>query len=151
MWYDGSMIEKTIEQWILVATKIAKAAHKGQTRNDGGPYIEHPLRVANKVLPRLRPIAILHDTIEDTSVTIDDLKKVGFPSYIIDAVDVLTHKNKEPNMIYWARIADNKDAVIVKLYDIDDNINDNPSDRAREKYIKAIAFFKERGFSLDNL
>jgi len=140
-----------IDGWIEVAQDIAMAAHWGQVRNDGGPYIEHPLRVANKVSPRLKPIAILHDTIEDTHVKLSDLKEVGFPSYVIDAVDVLTHKNKEPNVIYWGRIAENKDAVIVKLYDIRDNLAGNPSDHARAKYIKAIAFFKERGFSLDNL
>ena len=123
--------------------EIAGFAHEGQTRNDGSPYIEHPMRVAMAVEDRLKPIAYLHDVVEDTKVTLEDLKVAGFPSYVIETVDVLTHKNKEPNLDYWARIKANPDAKAVKLADINDNLNDKPSERARNKYDLALKFFAE--------
>jgi (p)ppGpp synthase/HD superfamily hydrolase len=66
----------------------------GQKRTNGSSYIKHPARVAAKVEDRLKPIAWLHDVVEDTKVTMEDLRVEGFPTYILDAVDVLTHKNK---------------------------------------------------------
>jgi hypothetical protein len=58
-------------------------------------------------------------------------------------VDLLTHRNKEPNLQYWARIKQNPDALAVKLADINDNINDNPSEKAKAKYALALKFFEE--------
>ena len=133
--------EQTIEYWIAQAQVIATKAHRGQTRSDGSPYINHPLRVAMSVEDRLKPIAFLHDVVEDTSVTLEDLKKVGFPSYIITAVDLLTHRKNEPNLVYWGKIKKNPDALAVKLAYINDNVNDTPSEYARHKYARALSFF----------
>jgi (p)ppGpp synthase/HD superfamily hydrolase len=133
--------EQALEFWISAARTIANTAHKSQKRNDGSPYIQHPARVADAVDDRLKPIAWLHDVVEDTSVTLDDLKAVGFPAYIITAVDLLTHRNREPNMDYWGRIKGNPDALAVKLADINDNLNDHPSEYAKQKYVKALTFF----------
>ena len=135
--------EQTLEHWIQRAKEIAVVAHQGQTRNDGSPYIKHPFRVAEAVEDRLKPIAFLHDVPEDTRITIKDLMEEGFPLYIIRAVDLLTHRNKEPNLQYWGRIKQNPDALAVKLADINDNINDNPSEKAKAKYALALKFFAE--------
>ena len=140
--------DATIEHWINRMREIATAAHEGQTRRGGEPYITHPEAVAAMVEDRLKPIALGHDLIEDTKVTLDDLKKEGFPSYILDAVDLLTHKDKEPNVTYWARIATNPDALEVKKKDIAHNLGSNPSEHAKQKYAKAIEFFKQKGFSI---
>jgi (p)ppGpp synthase/HD superfamily hydrolase len=137
------LAEQTLEHWIELMRKIAWKAHEGQTRNDGSPYIHHPERVAAAVEQRLKPIALGHDLCEDTDVTIEYLMKAGFPLYIIRAIDVLTHRNKEPNLQYWGRIKQNPDALAVKLADINDNINDKPSEKAKAKYALALKFFAE--------
>ena len=133
--------DQTLDYWIHHARKIAAMAHYGQSRTDGSPYIDHPTRVADAVEDRLKPIAFLHDTIEDTQVTLEELKDEGFPSYIIDAVDLLTHRKGVSNIDYWTKIKANPDALAVKLADINDNVNDNPSDHAKQKYAKALMFF----------
>jgi (p)ppGpp synthase/HD superfamily hydrolase len=137
-----NLADQTLEYWIKRSVEIAYAAHEGQTRNDGTPYIKHPFRVADNVEDRLKPIAYLHDVVEDTRVTLEDLKKEGFPYYIIDAVDLLTHRKGESNVAYWTKIKTNPDALTVKLMDIRDNMNSNPSEYAKKKYEKALNFFK---------
>jgi guanosine-3',5'-bis(diphosphate) 3'-pyrophosphohydrolase len=142
---------KTLEYWIELAKKIAVAAHEGQTRNDKRtPYIKHPEEVANAVEKRLQPIAWLHDTVEDSKgkVTLDTLREAGFPQYIIDAVDVLTHIATDTNMVYWNKIMKNSDAVIVKIADIKANLSGNPSQYARDKYARALKLFADNGFSM---
>lgn len=140
---------KTLVYWINLARQIAIKAHEGQFRNDKKtPYIKHPLEVSTQVEDRLKPIALLHDVVEDTNVTLEDLKNAQFPQYIIDAVDVLTHAKNEPNIQYWNRILTNKDAVIVKIADIRCNLKDAPSEHAREKYARALKLFADAGYSI---
>ncbi len=124
--------------------QIAWKAHEGQKRNDGSPYIRHPERVAAAVEDRLKPIALAHDLLEDTSVTLEDLKNEGFPAYIVEAIDLLTHRKGEPNLVYWGKIKPNPDALTVKLADINDNLNDKPSEYAKQKYSRALSFFNAR-------
>jgi len=127
-----------ITYWIERAKQIATLAHEGQKRNSGSPYIEHPIRVASKVEDRLKPIALLHDVVEDTLITLKDLEDLKFPSYILDAVDLLTHKKGDTNVTYWNKIMTNPDAINVKLRDIEDNLASIPSVYARSKYAKAL-------------
>jgi hypothetical protein len=68
--------------------------------------------------------------------------------YIIVAVDLVTHKNRMPNIEYWAQIATNADATEVKVTDIKDNLGDAPSDRQKDKYTQALALFKQCGYSV---
>lgn len=143
-----NLTEQTVAHWTERAKTIATIAHEGQKRTNGRPYIEHPARIAAAVEDRLKPIAWLHDVVEDTGITLEALKQEGFPSYILDAVDVLTHKDKEPNVVYWKRILTNPDAVAVKLQDIKDNMGETPSEYAKQKYEKALALFKQSGYSL---
>lgn len=67
---------------------------------------------------------------------------------VTDAVDLLTHKNNEPNVSYWGRIATNKDATTVKLADIKNNLSSQPSERQKEKYAKALALFAKLGYDV---
>lgn len=136
--------EQTLEYWIKRSEEIRDAAHEGQVRNDGSPYKFHPERVAAAVEPRLKPIANLHDVVEDTRITLEDLRKEGFPEYILTAVDLLTHRKHELNLVYWAKIKQNSDALAVKLADINDNVNDTPSEYAKQKYSRALSFFNAR-------
>jgi len=133
--------DQTLQLWIQRAQAIAEEAHRGQKRTDGSPYINHPERVADAVEDHLKPIAWLHDVVEDTKVTLLDLRTIGFPLYIIEAVDLLTHRKGEPNLSYWGKIKGNPDALSVKLADINDNVNDTPSEYAKQKYGRALSFF----------
>jgi (p)ppGpp synthase/HD superfamily hydrolase len=144
------MTSEQLNVLIDQSEKVGRAAHRGQVRRDGGDYFDnHVAPVASTVEPRLKPIANLHDTVEDTSVTLEDLRNAGFPSYVIAAVDLLTHKNNEPNLEYWGRIAQNKDAATVKLADIKQNLSSNPSPRQVEKYTRALELFKSHGYKVD--
>lgn len=145
-----NLTEQTLEHWIQRAQEIATTVHEGQTRNGGGAYIEHPARIAAKAPDRLKPIAWLHDTIEDhpDKISLEDLKKEGFPSYIIVAVDLLTHKKGDSNVVYWKKIMANADATTIKLLDIQDNLGSNPSEYAKQKYARALDLFKQAGYSI---
>lgn len=144
------LTEQTLEHWTELAKQVATRIHEGQRRTNGGPYIDHPARVAEKVEPRLKPIAWLHDTVEDhpDKISIEDLKGMGFPSYIIDAVDLLTHRKGDTNMAYWKKIATNPDAVAVKLKDIEDNLGGNPTEYQIQKYGRALDLFKQLGYTV---
>lgn len=133
---------------IEMAKQVATAAHNGQTRRGGDPYITHPARIAARVENRLKPIAWLHDVVEDTNITIANLRSMGFPDYVLDAVDLLTHRKIDSNEVYWKKLLTNKDAITVKLEDIRDNLASNPSDYARQKYTRALELFKQYGFEL---
>lgn len=104
----------------------------------------HVQAVADAVEDRLKPIAYLHDVVEDTPVTIEELKDAGFDAYVLDAVELLTHKKGVSNIDYWKAIATNEDAVAVKLADIRHNLSSQPSDYAKQKYARALAFFDQQ-------
>jgi len=144
------LTEQTLEHWTELAQQVATRIHEGQKRSNGRPYIEHCARVAGKVEPRLKPIAWLHDTVEDhpDKITIEDLKEMGFPSYIIAAVDLLTHRKGDTNMAYWKKIATNPDAVSVKLKDIADNLGETPTEYQVQKYGRALDLFKQLGYEV---
>ena len=137
-----------INHWIRLAELVATAAHSGQTRSNGVPYITHPKRVAANVEDRLKPIAWLHDVVEDTSVTLDQLRGMEFPEYIINAVDLLTHRKEHTNVQYWMEIAKNPDATAVKLVDIKDNLSDAPNEYQQKKYAKALLVFQKLGYKV---
>ncbi len=110
------MLEKAI---ILAAN-----AHMGQLDKGGHPYILHPMRVmlSCKTLEQ-KIVAILHDTLEDSELTADDLLKEGFSKTIVDAVVCLTRKIGEDYMDYIQEIAKNPLASAVKLSDLADNMD----------------------------
>ena len=140
---------QTLDYWINLAKQIANDSHKNQFRRDGvTPYIIHVDGVAQQVEPRLKPIAYLHDVVEDTKTTLQDLINAGFPSYITDAVNLLTHRSSDPDIIYWKGILTNPDAAEVKVVDINYNLNDNPSQNQINKYNRALEIFAQAGYSV---
>ena len=105
-----------------LALKIATEAHKGQVDKAGVPYINHPLTVASLVdTEEEKIVALLHDTIEDTNITEQDLIDYGFPNEIVEAVKLLTHNKNVPYMDYVAKIKDNELARKVKIADLTHN------------------------------
>ena len=69
----------------------------------------------------LMSIAVLHDVVEDSDVTLEDLTKVGFSSRVTDALDLLTHKKGDSYEVYIRTIGTSRDATLVKLEDLRDN------------------------------
>ena len=106
------------------AIQIAAAAHAGQVDKAGQPYILHPLRVMLRVSGEHERIAaVLHDIVEDTAVTLDQLAAEGFPAEVIDAVDALTKRSGESRLVAAERAARNEVARAVKLADNAENMD----------------------------
>lgn len=133
------------------ALAIAKDAHKGQVDKAGVDYIQHPLFVASLVEGELaKTVALLHDVVEDSDWTLEDLRKEGLPEEVVQAVGILTKKRNENYEEYILRVKQNPLARQVKLADLHHNSDlsrlANVTDRDRkrvEKYQKAIAFLSE--------
>ena len=133
------------------ALQIATEAHKGQKDKAGCDYIMHPIRVAERCKdPRAKIVALLHDTIEDTEVTPDYLRKQGFSEEIIDGVLSVTKQEGETYEAFVRRAANNPLGKEVKKADLEDNmdirrlkeINDEDVNRLR-KYLRAWQFLNE--------
>ena len=128
------------------AIELAKQHHKGQTDKAGKPYIEHPLRVMNQVESEEEKIvAVLHDIVEDTDISLNDLRNEGFSEEVVSAVECLTKQDGENYDSYIERISFNPLAVKIKLADLEDNrdltrlpeVTDKDLERL-EKYDKAL-------------
>ncbi len=135
------MLEKAIE--------IAVEAHRGQIDKAGKIYILHPMRVMLRGKNETEMIVgILHDTVEDTPVTLDMLRMEGFSEEILAAISCITKEKGEDYGHFINRVLTNPLATQVKLYDIEDNMNRDripfptPKDEARfakyEKYHSVI-------------
>jgi len=106
------------------AIALARAAHAGQVDKLGVDYIEHPLGVMRLVQTRPEKIvAVLHDVVEDTPVTLDDLRAQGFAEPLVRAVDALTKRPGEPLAESMARVAADPLALVVKHADLAHNAN----------------------------
>ena len=106
------------------ALSIAVKAHTGQKDKGGEAYILHPLRLMMKFeSEELKIIAVLHDVVEDSSITIDDLKQYGFNQNILNAIHCLSKREHEKYEDFILRIKSNSLASKVKIEDIKDNIN----------------------------
>ena len=106
------------------AIQCAVKAHAGQKDKAGAPYILHPLRIMMKMDSQAGMIAaMLHDVVEDSSVTLADLRDEGFSEEVIAAVDHLTRREGEAYEIFINRLRHNPLAVKVKLADLEDNMD----------------------------
>ena len=106
------------------ALLISFNAHKNQLDKSGMPYVYHPYHVAEQMNDEYSTcVALLHDVIEDTDITTENLKAQGFPQKVIDALILLTHKRGIPYMDYIKAIKENPIAREVKLADLSHNID----------------------------
>ena len=109
------------------AIKLAFQAHEGQTDKSGLPYILHPLHVAEQMDDEDSTVAaLLHDVVEDTSWTLNDLEERGFGPEVIEALRLLTHADETEYLDYVRALKGNPIARKVKLADLAHN-----SDRTR--------------------
>lgn len=103
------------------ALKIAYNAHHGQVDKSGTPYIFHPYHLAEQMDDEISTCAaLLHDVVEDTSITFKDLEQ-EFPPAVIEVLHYLTHEKDVPYFDYVAKIKENPIAVKIKLADIAHN------------------------------
>lgn len=135
----------TVDQMLLKAATVATRAHKGQVRKDGTDYIAHPIRVAIRCESKLEKIvALLHDVVEDTDVTFEELRELGFSQDVLDAVESVTKRVGEKYADFILRSKANTIGRKVKIADIADNLEDQSAldpDEAKfltARYTKAL-------------
>jgi (p)ppGpp synthase/HD superfamily hydrolase len=127
------------------AIQIAAQAHAGQKDKSGAPYILHPLRMMLRVESETAMIAaVLHDVVEDSDWTLEQLRLEGFSEEVLQAVECLTNRDGGSYDDFIARVKTNAIARQVKIADLEDNMNVkrigemSPKDLARiEKYHRA--------------
>ena len=106
------------------AIGIAVAAHRGQKDRNGAPYILHPLRVMGRVTTtKEKIVAVLHDVVEDTDWTFDDLRQEGFSDEVLAALDRVTKREGEAYEDFVTRSGNQPLARRVKLADLEDNMD----------------------------
>lgn len=106
------------------AIRIAVQVHEGQEDRYGEPYILHPIRVMMRVNNKEEMlVAILHDVLENSEWTVEDLHQEGFSKEILQAIDCLTHRETESYEEYIARAKSNRIAKVVKLADLEDHMD----------------------------
>ena len=117
------------------AMKLCFQAHKDQVDKSGVPYVFHPFHVAESMPDEITTtVALLHDVVEDTPYTLDDLRAMGFPPQVTDVLDLLTHDESVPYLDYVRALSKDPVARLVKLSDLAHN-----SDRTRLKTWDAAA------------
>lgn len=106
------------------AISIALQAHKGQIQRNGEPYILHPLYVMQQVDGEvMRTAAILHDVIEDSAYSLEDLEKEGFSEEVLRLVDALTRRRDESYEDYIMRVSKTPEAIPIKMADLKHNMD----------------------------
>ncbi|WP_239616862.1 GTP pyrophosphokinase [Cohnella mopanensis] len=131
---------------IELAISIALQAHKGQIDKGGNPYILHPLAVMNRVETiEEKIVAVLHDVIEDTEVTIEQLREFGFSEEILKAISLLTRSKEDSYEEFIEKTIYHRISRNVKIADIKENMNisriKDPTEhdyKRLEKYKRAI-------------
>ena len=142
--YNKNMKQSQSEK----AYEIAKKAHLGQVDKAGEDYIKHPEKVASFVkTDEEKAVAYLHDVIEDTELTLENLYEYDFSKEVIEAVDIITKKRGEDYQSYLNSVKKNKLARAVKLADLRHNSDltrlakvTEKDIKRKEKYQKAIDF-----------
>jgi (p)ppGpp synthase/HD superfamily hydrolase len=117
---DDTMPAPTLED----AIRLALDAHAGQREKAGRPYILHPLRVMLRLDSELEQMAgVLHDVVEDTEISMERLRELGYPSDLLRILDLLTHREGETYEDFVERVATSPTAARVKLADLADNLD----------------------------
>jgi len=132
------------------ALKLCFDAHKDQIDKSGLPYVFHPFHLAEQMKDEDTTIvALLHDVVEDTEYTLDDIRTMGFSDSVIAALALLTHDENTEYMEYVTAIKKNPIATAVKLADLRHNSDlsrldtvDEKAEKRRGKYLAAIELLR---------
>ena len=139
------------EELLALAKRIALTAHEGQVDKAGAPYWHHPAFVADHVTsPEAKVVAWLHDVVEDTEWSLDDLRTEGIWPEVVEGVDAISKRAGEAYESYLDRVKANSLALAVKRADLQHNMdlsriaNPTEKDFARiEKYRWAVDYLSE--------
>lgn len=132
-----------MENSIEKAVEIALKAHKGQVDKAGKPYILHPMTVAVNMKTTDGIIAaLLHDVVEDSDITLEDLEK-EFTSNIIEALKLLTHDEETEYFDYIKKIKSNTLAKSVKIQDLMHNSDVSRLENVTQKDIARVNKYKK--------
>jgi (p)ppGpp synthase/HD superfamily hydrolase len=127
------------QQLLARAIEIATEAHRAQKDRYGFPYILHPLRVMQRLTtPIQKTVGILHDVVEDTSWTFEQLSREGFPEIIIEALRSVTKREGEDYDDFVKRSAANPLGKVVKIADLEDNMDLTRLPEVSEKDISRL-------------
>ena len=138
---------------VRLAQLVAETKHAGQTDKAGKAYIGHPRTVASLVeTDDEKTVAWLHDTVEDTDVTLDLLRRLGFSETVVAAVDAVTRRPGEDRQAYLERVKADPIARKVKLADLTHNADLSRFDGVRpltqkdldrkEQYLREMAYLQ---------
>lgn len=134
------------------AIALAATYHDGQQQRNGQPYILHPLHVMQRVSSvSAKMVAVLHDALEDTDLTLPMLKREGFDDEILHAVDLLTRRDGQPYDAYLAGLVGNTLALTVKIEDVRHNLDSTRIDKLNDhdvinlrKYHAALKWLEQQ-------
>jgi (p)ppGpp synthase/HD superfamily hydrolase len=138
-------LKQKLEQELQTAIQIATKAHKGQKRHGGEPFITHPNAVANNFFSlSYQIVSWLHDVIEDTSYTLEQLYIEGISSMHIERIDILTQKDNQTyyEYIQFIKNSRNKMAIAIKIADTQHNML-TCTKTAMNKYLFALDVLKK--------
>ena len=126
------------------ALKISFDAHKNQVDKSGMPYVYHPFHLAEQMDDEISTcVALLHDVVEDTDITLDELRSRGFPNEVTEALSLMTHSDDVPYLDYVRAMKDNPIASKVKLADLAHNSDLTRLDEIDEKAIERVNNYKQ--------
>ena len=125
------------------ALKLSIEAHKDQVDKSGMPYVYHPFHLAEQMKDENTTIvALLHDVAEDTDITVDDIRKMGFSNEVCEALKLMTHDDNVPYIEYVKRLKSNPIAKAVKIADLAHNSDLTRLDAVDEKALKRVEQYK---------
>lgn len=127
--------------------------HKDQVDKAGIPYVFHPFHLAEQMPDETSTlVALMHDLVEDTDVTFEDLSSMGFPEEVVEAIKLLTHDKSIDYLDYVEKISKNSLARKVKIADLEHNMDpsrlseeqkNSPKRKAKyEMYVKSLELLK---------
>lgn len=132
------------------ALQIAVQAHAGQKDKSGAAYIFHPIRVMMRCTsPEAKIVGLLHDVVEDTSVTFEELEAEGFSVDVLAALRLLTHASEVPYEDYIQQVKTHPIASEAKLADLEDNMDirrlQAVDEKAAARFKKYLAAYRSLG------
>lgn len=126
------------------AMKLCFQAHKQQLDKSGIPYVFHPIHLAEQMKDEETTIvALLHDVVEDSEYSLEDLRALGFGDSVIEAIALMTHDEAVPYMDYVAKIKANPIARAVKLEDLRHNSDLTRLDTVDHKAVERVKKYSQ--------
>lgn len=138
-------------QQMAQAVELAREIYEDRTDESGAPHVDHLTRVSGLLREQgakteTVTVAWLHDLVEDTDLTLDELREMGFSSPVVDAVNLLTRREGQPADDHLTQLRDDEVARAVKHADLTDHLSDewlsgfaaSEREQVRERYRREL-------------